>query len=46
MVYKYIKYENSDGIAWITLNRPEKMNSLNATMLKRMEGDGLSRRRR
>ena len=33
MSYKYIKYEKSDGIAWITLNRPEKMNSLNATML-------------
>ena len=33
MFYKYIKYEKSNGIAWITLNRPEKMNSLNAAML-------------
>lgn len=33
MSYSYIKYEKSDGIAWITLNRPEQMNSLNATML-------------
>jgi len=34
MSYRYIIYERSDGIAWITLNRPEQLNSLNATMLK------------
>jgi len=33
MIYTYIKYEKEDGIAWITLNRPAQMNSLNATML-------------
>jgi len=33
MSYKYIIYEKSGGIGWITLNRPEKMNSLNEAML-------------
>jgi len=33
MGYKYIIYEKSGGIGWITLNRPEKMNSLNEAML-------------
>lgn len=33
MAYKYIKYEKDGGIAWITLNRPEQLNSLNTTML-------------
>ena len=28
MEYQYIKYEASDGVAWITLNRPEKRNPL------------------
>jgi len=33
MGYQYLIYEKSDRIGWITLNRPEKMNSLNAAML-------------
>lgn len=33
MTYNYIKYEKSEGIAWITLNRPEQMNALNVQML-------------
>lgn len=33
MPYKFILYEKSGGIAWITFNRPEKMNALNPDML-------------
>lgn len=32
MQYQYLKYEVKDKIATITLNRPEKMNALNADM--------------
>jgi enoyl-CoA hydratase len=33
MSYKFILYEKSEGIAWITFNRPDKMNALNPEML-------------
>jgi enoyl-CoA hydratase/carnithine racemase len=34
MAYKYILYGSSEGIAWITFNRPEKMNALSPEMLE------------
>src|SRR5215212_10181864 len=30
--YKTIKLEREEGIAWLTLNRPEKRNAMNPTM--------------
>ncbi len=33
MTFEQIKYEKSDGIATITLNRPERMNAFTPTML-------------
>lgn len=33
MPYKFILYDRCDGIAWITFNRPEKMNALSPEML-------------
>jgi len=33
MLYKYVKYELSDGILTLTLNQPEKMNAQNAVTL-------------
>ncbi len=34
MSYNHIIYEVAEGIAWITLNRPEKLNSLSPEMIK------------
>lgn len=33
MSFETILYEKRDGIAWLTLNRPERTNALNQTML-------------
>jgi enoyl-CoA hydratase/carnithine racemase len=37
-----VLYEERDGIAWITLNRPDKLNALNAGVFRRL-GDSLAR---
>ena len=37
MAYNNILYENKDGIAVITLNRPEKMNALNKALLEELQ---------
>ena len=34
MDFSTIRYETNDGIAWLTLNRPERANALNQTMLE------------
>ena len=35
MDYQYLKYQLRDGIAWVTINRPEQRNALNrATLLE------------
>src|SRR3954470_15447922 len=33
MTYTTIKIEKRDGVAWLVLNRPERLNALNQTML-------------
>ncbi|MBI4913074.1 MAG: enoyl-CoA hydratase/isomerase family protein [Acidobacteria bacterium] len=33
----YVMIEPREGIAWVTLNRPEKLNALNAEVLKELE---------
>ena len=35
--YKFIKVENNDGIAWITLNRPEKRNAMSPALHEEMD---------
>jgi enoyl-CoA hydratase/carnithine racemase len=37
-----VLYEERDGIAWITLNRPDKLNALNADVFRRL-GEALER---
>ena len=36
MSYKYIILETGDGVATLTLNRPDKLNCLNAAILHEM----------
>jgi len=50
MSYRTILFDFSDGIARLTLNRPERLNSFNVTMheevrdaIERVRGDGTSR---
>ena len=35
--YETVKVEREGGIAWITLNRPEKLNALSSPMLRQFE---------
>jgi len=35
--YREILYQSSDGIAWITLNRPEKRNALNDRLIEELK---------
>jgi len=30
--FETLAYEESDGVAWVTLNRPDVLNSFNTTM--------------
>jgi enoyl-CoA hydratase/carnithine racemase len=36
MQFKTLKHELKDGVLWITMNRPEFMNAMNATMYKEL----------
>lgn len=37
MAYENVKYRKGDGIAWITIDRPDVMNALNPTALTEMK---------
>ena len=37
MTYEMITFEKKDGIAWITLNRPEALNAINAQMFQEVK---------
>jgi len=37
MAYETLRYEKRDGIAYVTIHRPEKLNALNATVIGELE---------
>lgn len=38
MSYETLLYEHREGIAWVTINRPEKLNALNRAVLEELRG--------
>ena len=36
MVYKYILFEHRDGVAYITINRPNQLNALNKATIEEL----------
>ena len=38
MSYSTIMYQEDEGIGLLTLNRPERINALNQTMLEEVDG--------
>ena len=39
MTYECLLYEVKDGIATLTLNRPERLNALGGTLRQRCDGE-------
>ena len=37
MSYQYIDYRKEDGIAWVSLNRPEVLNAISPALLVEMK---------